>query len=470
MKKGYRVLASVFIIGLLVLSGGTAMAAWDANSAGNQKTVITNGANASALVSVSTDNQAVYTVGENEAIGYQGIVIFTLTGGATFSSSGLSIASTGSTFTPIDPSLVPGTTTAKFLVTSAGGLVVGEKLKFSTSASAINMSGVVSGGNVDFLITLQTSTLINLVSNASYKTASGGSPTGYPLTAASLFAPQWSLLTGTADVKSSVSPYTKFENELLSVGGATGTTTAGYLNLNNNAGSVGGNIIPAQPLNKYKLLITLTGDFTGITKVTCNAAYTGSDSSGSTTTGLAGEFLINAAKTAAYATNNSTTLNDDVSPKFYIDGTTQQAERSFTVKVESFADASNYIAGTWLGPVKYFTIARNGVFFTSNSIGQYNTIKISDKSGSVPTGGAKVLISAYDATGTKLAEAAGNADILLQNNQTIELTGTQLAARFVGTAMKYEVAVTSTSAAITNVKKTPEGFGSNVWSTNGGTL
>jgi hypothetical protein len=36
--------------------------------------------------------------------------------------------------------------------------------------------------------------------------------------------------------------------------------------------------------------------------------------------------------------------------------------------------------------------------------------------------------------------------------------------------MKYEVAVTSTSAAITNVKKTPEGFGSNVWSTNGGTL
>jgi hypothetical protein len=88
--------------------------------------------------------------------------------------------------------------------------------------------------------------------------------------------------------------------------------------------------IPATALAKNKILITLTGDFVGISKITANGV-TGSDSAGLTTaTGaVQGEFLINTAKTAAYAVTTNTLAATPVAgatngllvaPEFTIDG------------------------------------------------------------------------------------------------------------------------------------------------------
>lgn len=455
MKKGYAFLTAVFIMGILIMTSGQAKAGFGTMTS---KQFLSN-ANTSSLYSAMAALDANYTfaAGSAEAsMAANSVLTLTLTGGAVWGPSTslptVTCTTGGVTFTSFGSPA--GTPTIQFL---AGTTTAAVTLVINTSACGINLLNATS--NVDLLLRLETPTGTVITSAASQKTASNY-----------LFEPKQGMVitntmqSPTLDVLA-VPAYSKFESGALN-GGAASSPRG--LNINNQWVSSTASI-PTSSLAIKKVLITLTGDFTGVTKVTIpsvTSTFTGCDGAFSTTGGVLGQYLINSAKTEAYATNTAVLPAGDIdcSPNFYVDGSTVQAARSFTAKVENIVDSSNYLAYTWQSPITNYKLLRNGTFISANSLGDQNTVKISDLSGSVPTGGAKVLISAWDQAGAKLAEASGLPDILVQNNETIILTGVAIAARFpVGTPMKYEIAVQSKNAVISNVKKTAEGFGSTVY-------
>lgn len=456
MKKGYVFLTVVFIMGILAMTSGQAAAGWATTMA--SKGVLSNANPASLYQAMAVDDARYLLGGTEAAMAVNSVLTLTLTGGAVWGPSTslptVTCTTGGVTFTSFGSPA--GTSTIQFL---SGTTTAAVTLVVNTSACGINLLNATS--NVDLVLKLETPTGTVITPAASLRTA-----------ADYLFQPKPGILV-TNTVKEPIldvmalPAYSKFENGSL-YGGASG------LSVNNQWASAAGTI-PNLSLGIKKVLITLTGDFAGITKITIPYAtaastYTGCDSALVTTSGLPGQFLINAAKTAAYVTNAVALPAGslDCAPNFYVDGTTVQASRYFTASVENIVDSSTYVPTTWQTTIKNYNFLRNGTFFSANSLGTYNTVKISDLSGTVPTGGAKVLINAWDAAGVRLAEASGLTDILVQNNQTITLTGDQMAARFVGVAMKYEVAVQSKNAVISNVKKTPDGFGSNVYTNTPG--
>lgn len=453
MKKGYVFLTAVFIMGILVMTSGQAAAGWATTM--TSKGVLSNSNTASLYQAMAVDDSRYLLTGTEANMASNSVLTLTLTGGAVWGPSTslptVTCTTGGVTFTSFGSPA--GTSTIQFL---SGTTTAGVTLVVNTSACGINLLNATS--NVDLVLKLETPTGTVITPAASLRTA-----------ADYLFQPKAGILI-TNTVKEpildvmAVPAYSKFEN-----GSLYGGVISSGLLVNNQWVSTTATI-PNATLGIKRVLITLTGDFTGIAKITIPSAaaastYTGCDSALVTTSGLPGQFLINAAKTAAYVTNAVALPAGslDCSPNFYVDGTTVQASRYFTASVENIVDSSTYLPVTWQTTIKNYNFLRNGTFFSANSLGTYNTVKISDLSGSVPIGGAKVLINAWDAAGVRLAEASGLTDILVQNNQTITLTGDQIAARFVGTAMKYEVAVQSKNATLSNVKKTPDGFGSNVY-------
>lgn len=472
MKKGYVFLTTFLIVGTLIMTSGQAMAGWVTTPVAIS---FLSNANSAGLFSAKTlaDISYRFPAGGAEAgLATGAVMTLTLTGGATWSgTAALTAISTpaGVTWAPIGTYI--GTATAQFL---CGTTTAAIDVTFNTTGTGINL--VAATSSVDVLFTLATSTATPITTAASLKATAGGSY---------LFAPIAGLTvtntekTAVLDVMA-VPSYSKFENGAL-YGGAlvgavpvgTGPYTGSGLGLVHlgNAGT-----IPAAALAAKKVLITLTGDFTDITKVTMSdPVFQGCDSALSTTSGVLGQFLINSTKTEAYATNPAILAAAvNCSPSFFVLGTTAQTARNFTAKVETFADGANYVAYTWQSPITNYKLTRNGTFFSANSLGPLNNIKISDLSGRVPAGGAKVFISAWDAAGVKLTEATGVADILVQNNATVMLSGTDIAARLVGTPMKYEVAVQSINSTISNIKKDPTtgGITSTVYTntTGGGAL
>jgi len=462
MKKGYRIFTAICIMGILVMSSGLVMAG-DSNwvTGGTNMTVVI-GANSAGLYSIKQGAaDSMYNLGSSEGMVSGDFVTFTLTGGAVFSGNGLTATvmatssgalSSSGALVMMSGSGAAGSTEAKFRATTT--ITSPNAIKFNTFSTAVfNVSGLTSGANVDYLLTITNAAGTLITTSASYKAAPSGK---YAFTGAPLVQFTNTVSAPVLDVMSTPA-YTKFENSLL-YGGYTGgalslagpdTTVATVYLATTTA--------PANALSTKKLIVTYIGDFTGISKVTCVGTFTGCDSAGTTTGGTAGQLLINAAKTQASATyigdwTPSATFN--FVPNFFIDGSTVQVARQFTAKLENLADA-NYVANTWMSPTVNYKLTRNGTFFSANSLGALNNIKISDLSGNVPTGGAKVLISAWDAAGTRLAEASGNADILVQNHSTVIISGAEFAARFVGTPMKYEVAIQSTTATLSNIKKDP---------------
>jgi hypothetical protein len=471
MKKGYIIFTALFVVGIMVMTGGSAMAAAGFWTNAGTKTVIIGG-NTASMTSAATVTSPTFNVGDAETLSSGDYFTITLTGGAVFNGTPVVAVVNNASGTAINllSGGTAGSTTAKFRVGTGTTIATPGGIQFVTTGTAIssllNVTALAHGSNVDFLATLENSAGGALISGKSlYST---NTATGYPFVGQSLLTVTNTYKEDSADVSAASGPYTKFEGNL-----TTGTATV-LTFLSPVAGET--TSYPIAGLAKNKLLITLTGDFTGITKVAGGSStmgITGSDSAGSITGGLSGQFLINAAKTAAYAVNTDALVGQGttaigINPQFTIDGTTAQTERSFTAKIENLVDSSNYNANTWLSPGTNYKILRNGVYFSANSLGTYNTVKISDINGKIPATGAIVYISAWDAAGTKLADAAGAVAIVLQANQTITLTGDAIAARFVGTPMKYEFAVQDTSAVVTNVKKTPEGFGSNVYKAGGG--
>ena len=105
------------------------------------------------------------------------------------------------------------------------------------------------------------------------------------------------------------------------------------------------------------------------------------------------------------------------------------------------------------------TVYLNGVTnFVSNSIGNYNTIKVSDISGTLPASGSPISVKAWDANGSALTESGIAPSLLLLSYGTISISGSTLAARFpTGSPMIYEFTVQSAKVLITNVKSSTDG-------------
>lgn len=460
MKKGYRIFTAICIMGILVMGSGSAMAAYSNWTSTQGAINVITGGNTGLLYSIPT---AAYTVGytlataENMSTG--DFVSITLTGGAVFSSTPITAAwgATPSALNMMTGSGVAGSTTAQFRASMPIIRDATPSAITFTMTNGFNVTNVPAGANVDFLLTITTAAGTVLTQSASIKNSSAGG--AYPFVGVNLLTVTNIALTAVPDVMS-VPAYTKYLNSQLAGGAGSIALATGF---------VSGSSYPTSGLTAKKCIVTLAGDFTGITKVT-TAGFTGCDTTGSTTAGTAGQFLINAAKTEAYATNSADFSAVTLTPNFYVDGTTVQATRSFTAKVENLVDGGNYLANTWMSPTVTYRLTRNGTFFSANSLGALNNIKISDLSGNVPTGGAKVLINAWDAAGVRLAEASGNADILVQNNSTVIISGAEFAARFVGTPMKYEVALQSVYGTISNIKKDPVtgGITSSVYTNSGG--
>ena len=127
------------------------------------------------------------------------------------------------------------------------------------------------------------------------------------------------------------------------------------------------------------------------------------------------------------------------------------------------ADSSKYIItnvksssdGTLNVPNGYTSGTTN---FVANSIGPRNSIKITDMSGSLPTSGAAISISAWDVNGNTIPQSTSAAALNLYSHGTTIIIGTDLAARFpTGTPMSYEFTVASSKYVITNVKSSSDG-------------
>jgi hypothetical protein len=96
--------------------------------------------------------------------------------------------------------------------------------------------------------------------------------------------------------------------------------------------------------------------------------------------------------------------------------------------------------------------------YVSNSIGKYNTLEISDLSGSIPSG-ALISVSAWDVNGTSIPESAGAAPLVLYNHGTTSISGSSLAARFpTGSPISYSFSIGSSKFHITNVKSSTDGL------------
>ena len=97
--------------------------------------------------------------------------------------------------------------------------------------------------------------------------------------------------------------------------------------------------------------------------------------------------------------------------------------------------------------------------FALNTVGPLSTVKITDMSGSLPSSGSAITVTAWDANGNALTQSASAASLMLNNHGTTTIAGTDLAARFpTGTPMTYQFAVPSSQYIITNVKRSTDGM------------
>jgi hypothetical protein len=106
-------------------------------------------------------------------------------------------------------------------------------------------------------------------------------------------------------------------------------------------------------------------------------------------------------------------------------------------------------------PVAY-TIGMSN--FVSNSIGDNNTLEISDLSAAIPSSGGAITVLAWDVSGTALSESGSAAPLKVDDHGTTRISGLDMAKRFpAGTPMTYEFSIDSSKVLITNVKSSTDG-------------
>ncbi len=129
---------------------------------------------------------------------------------------------------------------------------------------------------------------------------------------------------------------------------------------------------------------------------------------------------------------------------------TVQSAKMLITNVKSSTDGKLNV------PIAYTSGVSN---FVSNSIGNYNTLEISDLSGVLASGGGAISVKAWDASGNALTESASAAPLKLYNHGTTNISGLNLAARFPGgKPIAYDFSIESSKLLITNVKSSTDGL------------
>jgi hypothetical protein len=96
--------------------------------------------------------------------------------------------------------------------------------------------------------------------------------------------------------------------------------------------------------------------------------------------------------------------------------------------------------------------------YTTNYVSDLNTIRITDMSGSIPTGGASITVGARDVDGNAIAESGSATALKLSNHGTTTIEGDDLKNRFLGgVPVTYEFTIGSSSAVVTNLTKSTDG-------------
>ena len=97
--------------------------------------------------------------------------------------------------------------------------------------------------------------------------------------------------------------------------------------------------------------------------------------------------------------------------------------------------------------------------FALNTVGPLSTVKITDMSGSLPSSGSAITVTALDANGNALTQSSSAAPLIaITATGTTTIAGTDLVARFpTGTPMTYQFAVASSQYIFTNVKRSTDG-------------
>lgn len=353
MKKSFgQLILSLAIVGLaIVLGAGTASATW-VTSAVTSKSVLPNVASAN-LTAVAATDVVTYTLGAGESLTANDTITIALTGGAKFAAVPTLTPSAGdvgggvtSAATPLSGGTVGSTSATWRVIAAVGGR---NTLTLNSTTSLFNVSALTS--SADITINLLTSTSVQIgTANLSLKSVL----TNYPFTLAT--AAETIALTAAsdeADVAAVAGAYFKFA-------AASVTGTATVLSFTNDSGAA--TLPTTVNVSIGKMLITLAGDFTGIDYIT-GTGITGSDSTGDITSGTAGRFLINSAKTYAYAVNTAAIAGGAtlaVAPRFYLTGAVAQGARSFTAKVDVLLDGAAWTAHTAKVATTIYSISRNG--------------------------------------------------------------------------------------------------------------
>jgi hypothetical protein len=433
MKKVlYGLLLTVFV---LTLSVGSANAAWFTGFA-TAKKVLAN-ADSTKLTSASAATAIVYILGAGETLNTNDVLVLTLTGGAKFSATAPTLTASGAGFTIVGSPT--GLDAANFRVAEVQD--VGSAITVNTNGTIFNVGALT--GNVDVRLQATTSVGDLPIFNALQSSLTGAA---FAFGSSAMESVQIVAKTDTADVSATTGAFTKF----------TGATLVGtpavfdYKNLSEAA-----NTVPnGQQISAGKVIFNISGTLSGITTIS-GTGCTGSNSAGTQGTGIANFFLIDTAKTNAYCFNTAAIVPQGtvlLAPTFTLDGTTAQAARGFNASVAVLDDGTKWDAHAALAATALYSITRNGSSFVTNSVGARNKIKITDRSGGIGTGGGAISVTARDADGNALTEVAGAPALTLLNNATTEILGTDLAARFTGTPMRYDFSVESSEIVVTNVK------------------
>ena len=155
-----------------------------------------------------------------------------------------------------------------------------------------------------------------------------------------------------------------------------------------------------------------------------------------------------------FSRKTTTILGSDLAARF--NGTPMAYEFAICSSQFVITNVKSRADGTLNIPVVY---TKGVSTYVSNSIGPRNTIKITDMSGSVPAGGAAIIVHAWDASGNALTESGGATALRLYSHGTTPITGPELAARFpTGSPMTYDFTIGSPKVVVTNVKSSADGY------------
>jgi hypothetical protein len=161
------------------------------------------------------------------------------------------------------------------------------------------------------------------------------------------------------------------------------------------------------------------------------------------------------AETLKLYSHGTTTIAGSSLPARFPSGMPMTYEFTIASPKLIVSNVKNSSDGTLNIPTVYTVGVSN---FVSNSIGSRNTLYISEFSGTLGTGGAVIVIKAWDASGKEIPESGSVTSYNIFNYETIKITGAELASRFSsGTPMTYEFTVNSSRVVITNVKSSSGG-------------